>query len=146
MPDVAYVALGSNIGNREAYLAFAHAAIAALPGVPVLLARTITETEAFGPVRQGPFLNQMLAVRTTLEPGVLLEALLGIERAAGRVRTVRWGPRTLDLDIVRYDDREVHEPSLVVPHPELARRDFWLRQLAELGVPDPVRAGASALP
>lgn len=146
MADVAYLALGSNVGDRDAHLAVARAAIAALPGVTVLRASTIAETAALGPVPQGPFLNQMLAVRTTLEPRALLKALLGIERAAGRVRTVRWGPRTLDLDIVRYDDREVHEPSLVVPHPELARRDFWLCQLVELGVRERSGAGEPALP
>ena len=145
MSDVAYIALGSNVGDRDAHLAFARAAIAALPGVTVLRATTIAETAPVGPVPQGPFLNQMLAVRTTIEPHALLEALLGIERAAGRVRTVRWGPRTLDLDIVRFDDREVHEPSLVVPHPELARRDFWLRQLLELGVRELRGTGELAL-
>lgn len=146
MPDVAYVALGSNVGDRDAHLALARAAIAALPGVTVLRASTISETAALGPVPQGPFLNQMLSVRTTLEPRALLHALLDIERAAGRVRTVRWGPRTLDLDIVRYDDRAVREPSLVVPHPELGRRAFWRQQLGELGVRELSGAGEPALP
>ena len=132
MPDIAYIALGSNVGDRDAHLAFARSAIAALPETSVLGASAVSETAAQGPVPQGPFLNQMLAIRTSLEPRDLLEALLGIERTAGRVRSVRWGPRTLDLDIVRYDNRSVCFPTLVVPHPELPRRDFWQRQLAEL--------------
>lgn len=136
MTDIAYIALGSNVGDRDAHLAFARSAIAALPHTSLLGASAVSETAAQGPVAQGPFLNQMLAIRTSLEPRELLDALLGIERTAGRVRSVRWGPRTLDLDIVRYDNRSVCFPTLVVPHPELPRRDFWQRQLAELGAPE----------
>ena len=75
----------------------------------------------------------MLAVETELDPAELLGALQSIEQSAGRERTVRWGPRTLDLDIVLFGDRRVDLPTLRVPHPELARRDFWRRQLAALG-------------
>jgi 2-amino-4-hydroxy-6-hydroxymethyldihydropteridine diphosphokinase len=76
----------------------------------------------------------MVAVETTLSPRALLEALLGIERTEGRVRTERWAPRTLDLDIVRFGVQTVDEAGLTVPHPELPNRDFWQRELAELGV------------
>ncbi len=128
-----FVALGSNLGDRARYLADARAAIAHLAGTRVLAASTVEETPPFGPVAQGPFLNQMLAVDTTLAPRALLAALLDIERGAGRTRTVRWGPRTLDLDIVAYaDGRTVTEAGLVVPHPGIADRDFWQRELAEL--------------
>lgn len=130
--DVAYIALGSNIGDRDAHLARARAAIAALPETRLLAASSVEETDAIGPVAQPPFLNQMVAVETALAPRALLDALQAIEREAGRVRDVRWGPRTLDLDIVFFEGQQVNEPHLVVPHPELPRRDFWRRELEEI--------------
>ena len=132
MTDVAYIALGSNLGNRELALARARAAIAAIRDTRLIAATEIEETEALGPVPQGKFLNQMVSVSTTLPPRTLLAALHRIERAAGRVRAVRWGPRTLDLDIVMLDGKEYADDALVVPHPELPNRDFWQRQLADL--------------
>ncbi len=132
MRDVAYIALGSNIGDRDAHLAMARAAIAALPESRVIAESSIEETAPIGPVEQPSFLNQMIAVETTLEPRALLERLHAIEAAAGRVRAERWGPRTLDLDIVCFDQQTVSEPSLHVPHPEISARDFWQRELAEL--------------
>jgi len=134
MTDVAYIALGSNLGNREMALSRARAAIAAIRDTRLIAATEVEETDPIGPVPQGKFLNQMVAVSTTLPPRTLLAALHRIERAAGRVRAVRWGPRTLDLDIVRFERQTVNEPSLTVPHPELHNRDFWQRELAELGV------------
>jgi len=133
--DVAYIALGSNEGDRAAHLAAARAALAALEGTRVLAASAVEETEPVGGVPQGAYLNQMLAVETSLPPLVLLERLQEIERAAGRVRGdgyVRWGPRPLDLDIVLFERQQLREPTLVVPHPELPNRDFWRRELAEL--------------
>jgi 2-amino-4-hydroxy-6-hydroxymethyldihydropteridine diphosphokinase len=132
MRDIAYIALGSNVGNREEHLALARERLAALPRSRLLAVSSIEETAALGPVAQGPYLNQMAAVETELEPQELLDALLAIERAAGRVRTERWGPRTLDLDIVIFDQQRVATEHLVVPHPELGRREFWRRELAEL--------------
>ena len=132
MRDVAYVALGSNLGDRAAHLARARAAIAALPRTRVLAESAVEETAPIGPAGQGGYLNQMLAVETELAPRELLAALQAIERTAGRVRTVRWGARTLDLDIVLFDRQRVSEPDLVVPHPELPNREFWQRELAEL--------------
>lgn len=137
MIDVAYIALGSNLGDRAARLAHARARIAALPGTRVLAASRVEETEAIGPVPQGAFLNQMLRVETSLAPRALLDALQAIEREAGRTRDVRWGPRTLDLDIVLLERQAADEPGLRVPHPELRNRDFWLRELHELGAPLP---------
>ncbi|MEK6609900.1 MAG: 2-amino-4-hydroxy-6-hydroxymethyldihydropteridine diphosphokinase [Gemmatimonadota bacterium] len=128
------IALGSNLGDREAALAGARAAIARLAGTRIMRASAVLETEPLGPVPQAEFLNQMLLVETTLEPRALLDALLLIERAAGRVRGERWGPRTLDCDIVRFGDRVVNEPGLVIPHPEIPNRAFWQRELAELHV------------
>lgn len=132
MTDIAYIALGSNLGDRAAHLAGARSALAALPGSRVIAASSVEETAPIGDVPQGPYLNQMIALETTLSPRALLEQLQDIERAAGRVRTVHWGPRTLDLDIVMYDARTIDEPDLRVPHPELPHRDFWQRELAEL--------------
>ena len=127
-----YVALGSNLGDRAAHLTRARARLAELPGTRLIAESTIEETAPLGPVRQGPFFNQMVLLDTTLEPEQLLAHCRAIEAEAGRVRHERWGPRTLDLDIVRFGDRVVSTPALVVPHPELPNRDFWARELAEL--------------
>jgi len=127
-----YVALGSNLGDRAAHLAAARAGLGALPGTRVTAMSQVEETAPIGPVRQGPFLNQMVLLETTLEPDELLEHCLAIEREEGRVRRERWGPRTLDLDIVRFGDREIATDALTVPHPQLTNRPFWQRELAEL--------------
>lgn len=134
MPERAAIALGSNLGERESFLARARAGIAALPGTRIVRATGVEETAPVGPVAQGPFLNQMLLVETELAPRDLLEALLDLEQRAGRVRRERWGARTLDCDIVLYGDAEVREPGLIIPHPELANRPFWQRELKELDV------------
>ncbi|HWZ58823.1 MAG TPA: 2-amino-4-hydroxy-6-hydroxymethyldihydropteridine diphosphokinase [Gemmatimonadaceae bacterium] len=131
-PTIAYVALGSNLGDRAAYLARARDAIAALPDTRLVGESDVEETAPIGPPGQGPYLNQMVAIETMLTPADLLARLFEIERANGRERTVRWGSRTLDLDIVRYGDRAVTEPGLTIPHPELPHRDFWQRELAQL--------------
>ena len=133
MREVAYIALGSNLGDREGYLRVARERIAALGGTRIVAASAVEETAPIGPAGQDAYLNQMVAVETELAPAELLAALQAIERAAGRERGVRWGPRTLDLDIVLFGAREVDLPALRVPHPELSNRDFWRRQLAELG-------------
>jgi 2-amino-4-hydroxy-6-hydroxymethyldihydropteridine diphosphokinase len=130
--DVAYVALGSNLGQREVFLAEARRSIAHLPQTRVLGETAAEETAPIGPVRQGPFLNQMIAIETELSPQQLLRELMRIEKEAGRVRAERWGPRTLDLDIVLFERQAVNEANLKVPHPELSNRPFWLRELTEL--------------
>jgi len=131
-PEWAFVALGSNLGDRNASLELARERLAALRGTMVAAASSVEETEPLGAVPQGAYLNQMVLLRTELEPRELLDACLTIERDAGRERGERWGPRVLDLDIVRYGDRDVREPGLTIPHPELPNRSFWLRELAEL--------------
>jgi len=130
--EAVFVALGSNVGDREHHLAFAREHLAALPRTTVASVSRVEETAPVGPVAQGPFLNQMVLLLTELSPRALLDHCLAIERAAGRERGERWGPRTLDLDIVKYGNRAVCEPGLVVPHPELPNRDFWRRELDEL--------------
>ncbi|HJP86890.1 MAG TPA: 2-amino-4-hydroxy-6-hydroxymethyldihydropteridine diphosphokinase [Gemmatimonadaceae bacterium] len=132
MKDVAYVALGSNLGHREVFLAQARRSIAGLPGTRVLGTTAVEETKPLGPVPQGPFLNQMIAIETELSPQALLLELMNIEKEAGRVREKKWGPRTLDLDIVLFERQSVTEPDLIVPHPQLSNRPFWLRELTEL--------------
>jgi len=130
--DVAYIALGSNLGHREVFLAQARRSIGKLADTRILGETTVEETAPIGPVKQGAFLNQMIAVETELSPRVLLGELMRIEKEAGRVRELRWGPRTLDLDIVLFENQSISEPDLVIPHPQLSNRPFWLRELAEL--------------
>ena len=127
-----YVALGSNLGDRAAHLQHARQALAALPGTALIATSSAEETAPLAGMEQPPYLNQMVLLETELTPRALLQAGQAIERQAGRVRTVRWGPRTLDIDIVRFGDRRLAEPDLIIPHPELPNRDFWLRELAEL--------------
>lgn len=132
MTDVVYIALGSNLGNRELALSRARAAIGAIRDTRLIAATEPEETDPIGPVVQGKFLNQMVAISTTLPPRTLLAALHRIERAAGRVRAVKWGPRTLDLDIVMIEGKEFVDEALIIPHPELPNRDFWQRELETL--------------
>jgi 2-amino-4-hydroxy-6-hydroxymethyldihydropteridine diphosphokinase len=138
---VAAVALGSNLGDRAAILARARAAIGRLPATRVAAASAVEETAPLGPVPQGPYLNQMLRLETALGPWTLLHLLLEVEAGEGRVRRERWGPRTLDCDLVLYGRQPVELRDLRVPHPELARRDFWIGELRELGFDVETTAG-----
>jgi len=126
------VALGSNVGDRAAHLAHARERLGALPGTHLVAASRIEETAPIGPVAQPPYLNQMVLLETTLTPAELLAHCRRIEAERGRERRERWGPRTLDLDIVRYGAQTVRQPDLTIPHPELPNRDFWQREIAEL--------------
>ncbi len=128
----AYVALGSNLGDRAGHLAAARAALAALPRTRVVAESRVEETAPLGGMAQPAYLNQMVLLETALAPHALLAACQAIERSRGRVRGERWGARTLDLDIVRYGHRRIADPDLIIPHPELSNRDFWIRELAEL--------------
>jgi len=136
-PELVYVALGSNLGDRAEHLRAAREALAALPATRLIAASTIEETVPLGGMAQPRYLNQMVLLETTLTPHALLEACQAIEQARGRVRTERWGARTLDLDIVRFGAHQVHDPDLVIPHPGLPQRDFWQRELAELEAYEP---------
>lgn len=133
MSDIAYIALGSNLGDRALYLSHARAALDRLPGTRVLATSRIEETEPLGGLPQPPYLNQMVKIETDLSPQVLLERLHEIEQSLGRRRGARWESRTIDLDLVRYDEVVSEDPALRLPHPGLATRDFWQRELAELG-------------
>ena len=131
------MALGSNLGDRAGHLSSAREALASLPGTTLVASSAIEETAPLGGMDQPPYLNQMVLLETSLNPRALLSALQSIENQHGRRRTERWGARTLDLDIVRFGDRRVSEEDLIIPHPQLSNRDFWLRELAEIESHEP---------
>jgi 2-amino-4-hydroxy-6-hydroxymethyldihydropteridine diphosphokinase len=143
----AFVGIGSNLGDREKYLRDAVALIGAEEGIDVLAVSELRETAPVGPVEQGPFLNGAVRISTELPPRELLERLLSIEQRLGRVRRERFGPRTIDLDLLLYGDERVDEPGLTVPHPRLHERGFALEPLAELepGLVIPGRGPISGL-
>lgn len=129
----AYVGLGANLGDRETTLRRAVERLGRVDGVEVVGVSQLVETDPVGVVDQPRFLNGAVAVETTRSPQELLDALLSVEREFGRVRDgERWGPRTLDLDLLVYGDLVVEEPGLRVPHPRLHERRFALEPLAEL--------------
>ena len=129
----AYVGLGANVGDREATIRQAIELLGSSPDVVVVGVSTLRETEPWGPVSQPPYLNGALALETDLGPRALLELLLDVERRLGRRRAgERWGPRTIDLDLLLYDELSVDEPGLTLPHPRLHERRFALEPLVEL--------------
>ncbi len=128
----AYLSLGSNLGDREQALSLAVKSLARTAGITVLRVADILETEPVGYAAQGRFLNTAVEIETTLSPYALLNAVQQIEQAAGRVRTVRFGPRTLDIDILLYADICMAEADLVIPHPRMHEREFVLAPLAQI--------------
>ena len=141
----AYVGLGANIGDRSAMLRAALEQLAAEPGVSLVAVSTVRETEPVGLAEQPDFLNAAAAIDTELPPRELLDRLLGIERRLGRTREgPRFGPRTIDLDLLLYGDEQLDEPGLEVPHPRLHERLFALEPLFELD-PGLVVPGRGAL-
>jgi len=134
---LAHIGLGSNLGDRVAAIREALAQLDAQPGIEVLRTSRLYETEPVGPVEQGRFINAVAELETSLSARELLAALLAIEARLGRERErgERWGPRTIDLDLLLLDDLVLDEPDLIVPHPELAQRPFVLVPLCEL-IPD----------
>ena len=128
----AYVGLGANLGLREETLRRAVELLDATDHVDVLAVSELRETDPVGLVAQPRFLNGAAAIDTTLSARELLDTLLGVERTLGRVRSARWGPRIVDLDLLLYGDEIVDEPGLHVPHPRLHERRFALEPLAEL--------------
>ena len=129
----AYIGLGTNLGDRAAMLRAALEQLAAEPGVAVVGVSPVHETEPVGVTDQPRFLNAAAAVETELPPRDVLDRLLGIERRLGRTRDgPRFGPRTIDLDLLLYGDEVIDEPGLEVPHPRLHERLFALEPLLEL--------------
>ena len=139
----AYLALGANLGDRLEQLREAVRLLAEKDGVEVVRSSRVFETEPVGPP-QPAYLNAVVEVRTTLEPRQLLEAAQAVESALGRVRAERWGPRTIDVDILTFDDRTVDEPDLEIPHPRMHERGFVLVPLGELD-DDPMLPGGRSL-
>jgi 2-amino-4-hydroxy-6-hydroxymethyldihydropteridine diphosphokinase len=128
----AYVGLGSNLGDREAMIRLALDGVARMPGTKLINASSLYDTEPAGEEEQPNFLNAVALVDTTLTARQLLWNLLLIEKRLGRVRTQRWGPRSIDLDLLLYGRLVVDEEDLQVPHPELTHRSFVLVPLLEL--------------
>ena len=124
---------GANLGDREASLRAALAALDARPGIEVVAVSSFRETDPVGFLDQPRFLNAAAALETDLSPRALLDALLAVERSLGRTREgPRYGPRTIDLDLLVYGDLVLEEPGVTVPHPRLHERRFALEPLAEL--------------
>ena len=146
-PSRAVVSLGSNVEPRAEHLQRALAALSALPGTRLAAASSVIETE---PVDVPPefaemrFLNQAAVFETTLEVHDFSRRMHAVEDALGRVRTVRNGPRTIDLDLIDFGGLKLDEPELTLPHPRAHLRDFVLRPLAELGINDIITAISTA--
>jgi len=128
----AWIALGSNLGNPPAQLYAALERLRAAHGLKVLDVSGFYRTKPVGPPGQSDYCNAVCEIDTGLEPEALLDLLQGIEKAAGRIRRERWGPRVLDLDLLHVEGRSCASPRLTLPHPELSRRAFVLVPLAEL--------------
>jgi 2-amino-4-hydroxy-6-hydroxymethyldihydropteridine diphosphokinase len=129
----AYIGLGANLGQKEVTILRAVDELAGVDGIEVLELSRLRETEPVGVVDQPPFLNGAVALETTLSPWELLDVMLRIEQDLGRVRDeTRWGPRTIDLDLLVYGGEVVDEPGLRIPHPRLHERRFALEPLADL--------------
>ena len=128
----AYIAIGSNMGDKKGYLDEAVKKLDSHALCKVIKVSDYITTEPYGGIEQDEFLNGALELRTLLYPHELLALLNKIEAEAGRKRTVHWGPRTLDLDILFYDDCVIDTPSLTVPHIDMANRDFVLIPMAQI--------------
>jgi 2-amino-4-hydroxy-6-hydroxymethyldihydropteridine diphosphokinase len=131
--NIAYLGLGSNLGNRLAFLRGGRDSLMSHTGIQLCSAAGIYETEPLGGPADSPrFLNTVLGIETTLTPRALLEACMSVENEFGRTRSMIWAPRTLDIDILLYADQVVDEPDLQIPHPGLHQRTFVLAPLAEI--------------
>lgn len=130
--SIAYIGLGSNVGDRVASVYKAIEEIENIPGTKVLAVSSLYKTEPVGDIEQDWFVNAVTKVETSLSPRELLNTLLDVERSLGRVREVKWGPRVIDLDILLYDGLLIDEDGLVIPHPYLHERGFVLAPLTEI--------------
>ena len=128
----AYLGVGSNLGDRVGFVKFALSRLDAVPYIKDVRVSSLVETEPYGVREQPPFVNGAVALQTLYTPGELLDLLHGIEAEAGRERRVHWGPRTLDLDILFYDDCITEQKELIIPHPDMSNRMFVLEPLSEL--------------
>ncbi len=131
-PGVAYIGLGSNLDDPRRQVTQALAELGSLPGSRLLASSSLYRTPPMGPPGQPDYINAVAQIETALAPHALLDALQAIERAHDRVRSVRWGPRTLDLDLLLYDQQEIADERLCVPHPGLTERAFVVLPLLEI--------------
>ena len=131
-PVEAYVSLGSNLGDREGWLRAAASSLARLPATRLTRISSLYETRPWGLTDQPDFLNAAACLLTSLEPLQLLRQAQAVEAQLGRLRTVRWGPRTVDIDLLVYDDLRMATPELTLPHPRMLERAFVLVPLAEI--------------
>ncbi len=138
----AAIGLGGNLGDAPATLLRALAALRETTGIRVLSCSQLYRSAAVGPAGQPDYANAAALLETTLSPHALLDALQAIEEKEGRERTIRWGARTLDLDLLLYGDHEIHDQRLIVPHAEMLRRNFVLQPLSDIA-PDWQVAGDS---
>jgi 2-amino-4-hydroxy-6-hydroxymethyldihydropteridine diphosphokinase len=140
----AYIGIGSNLGDSLMRVRTAFDSLSRLPQCRLVARSRLYRTRPFGPVQQGDFINAVAGLLTLLTPAALLTAIRGIEAAAGRVRAERWGPRTLDLDLLVFGNQRIATPDLQVPHPGVADRGFVLAPLVDIApslqVPDLGRA------
>ncbi len=128
----AYVGIGSNMGDSPTRVRGAFDALAGLPHTRLMARSRLYRTRPFGPVPQGDFINAVAGLLTQLDAAAMLEGLRGVERAAGRVRAERWGPRTLDLDLLVFGAERLQTPELTLPHPGIAERGFVLAPLHDV--------------
>jgi 2-amino-4-hydroxy-6-hydroxymethyldihydropteridine diphosphokinase len=132
MTSKAWLSLGANLGSPAAQLADAVQRIAAHPQITVISQSSVLATKPWGKTNQPDFANMAVAIETTLKPMELLDVLLGIELAMGRIREEVWGPRLIDIDIIAYDQFEIRSPRLTLPHPYAHEREFVLVPLVEI--------------
>lgn len=127
-----YLSLGSNIGDRLYYLKQALREISNTSDIKIQKNSPVYETEPVGDPNQDKFLNMVCMIQTNLKPLELLQVLMNVEKRLGRVRTRRWGPRTIDIDILLYDKEQIKHPDLIIPHPHMKNRAFVLIPLKEI--------------
>lgn len=130
--NVAYIGMGTNLGDREGYLKGALQELASNPSNQVLAVSSIYETDPWGYVEQGKFLNMVICLQTELTAQELLTCCMQVEKELGRKREIRWGPRTIDLDILLYNQENIVTENLIIPHPRIMERAFVAIPLVEI--------------
>ncbi len=129
---ICYLGLGSNLGDRKDFINRAISRLVSHPDIDMLKCSSIIETKAFGKIDQPDFLNCVLKIDTNLTPSELLELCLKTEKNLGRIRYENWGPRTIDIDVLLYEDKIIDQKDLTIPHPGIPKRKFVLTSLNEL--------------
>jgi 2-amino-4-hydroxy-6-hydroxymethyldihydropteridine diphosphokinase len=132
IPATVYLSLGSNLDDRLGYLVAALQQLAGTDGIEIDTVSSLYETDPVGLIEQPPFYNCVVRIETTLSPEELLQACQAVERKLGRKRLVRWGPRTIDIDILTYGQLQQSAPHLVLPHPRMQQREFVMIPLREI--------------